>query len=69
MSEENEWWNNDAERAYYTSCPRCESRATAWIGRNDLGFFPIHKYVCQECCHVFEVMPKEAVRDKTGWVD
>lgn len=60
-----------AELRYYYECPRCESIATEWLGREKIGHFqaPIHYWVCQECCNVFTLMDKDKVRQYTGWVD
>ena len=58
---------------YYYACPRCESTATSWIGKIKDPIYVdspyIHKWVCQECCHVFELMDPKDVRKRTGWVD
>ena len=74
MSEEHRKPLNPAVQKYYYDCPRCESTATAMIHFDTLdvahvGKFIIYKWVCQECCHVFELMKPEDVRELTGWVD
>lgn len=74
MSEEKRMTLNGAVQRYYYQCPRCESVSTSMISfdtlesahtRNHI----IYKWVCQECCHVFELMRPDDVRDLTGWVD
>ena len=57
---------------YYFGCPRCESISTAYVSNvqdTENEKIYIYKWVCQECCHIFEVMIPEDVKEKTGWVD
>jgi C4-type Zn-finger protein len=73
LSEEDRDEMQGAVARYYYACPRCDSTATALIGLSELittlKKFIIYKWVCQECCHVFEIMKRDDVRELTGWVD
>ena len=40
---------------YRRNCPRCESRATAFIGAQDIGSIERHMYVCCECGLIFGI--------------
>jgi len=74
MSEKRRETLDGAVQRYYYACPRCDSTATAKISSFKLKTahgkpVNIYKYVCQECCHVFELMDPDDVRELTGWVD
>jgi transposase-like protein len=74
MSEDRRETLDPAVQRYYYECPRCESTATHKIDISRVAIVDekeifAYKYVCQECCHVFELMNPDDVREITGWVD
>jgi len=49
---------------YQRHCPRCEARATAHIGAQDIGMIERHMYVCCECGLIFGITDPQKYKSR-----